>query len=406
VEFDFLHSRTQFRALLDVERMRSDRSGRCFSLVVFILSEADNGLSDRNDGDFLRFAKFLQPGIRATDHAGFVDVDRIGVILWDTDESGAFKFLEKFNTESGTDRPEKCEVFVYPSTYLDDENQAHESAGPGSPHETTDSLLRDSSDSLAVGSTAVAQKTKASVLARQATAARIQENLEVSEELLSELTTEPNGARPRIHSLDSLLVRPMPWWKRAIDIVGAVTGMIVLSPVLLATAVVIKLTSPGPIFFSQMRIGRGGRRFRIHKFRSMIVDAEDQKKQLLDRNEQDGPAFKIEEDPRVTPVGGVIRATSIDELPQLWNVLKGDMSLVGPRPLPCSESDACEVWQKRRLDVTPGLTCIWQVQERRNKIPFADWARMDIRYIVSRSLKLDIKLIFRTIGTVFGIKGV
>ncbi len=154
-EFEFLHSRTQFRAILDVERMRSDRSGRCFSLVVFILSEADDGLSDRNNGDFLRFAKFLQPRIRATDHAGFVDVDRIGVILWDTDESGSWKFLEKFNTELGPDRPEKCEVFVYPSTSLDDENQAHKSAGPGSSHETTDSLTSDSLDSLTVGSTAV-----------------------------------------------------------------------------------------------------------------------------------------------------------------------------------------------------------------------------------------------------------
>ena len=143
----------------------------------------------------------------------------------------------------------------------------------------------------------------------------------------------------------------------------------------------------------------------MYKFRSMVADAEARKAALMSRNEQDGPAFKIEEDPRVTSIGKLLRATSIDELPQLWNVLRGEMSLVGPRPLPCSEAAECEQWQQRRLDVTPGLTCIWQIQDRRNKIPFADWVRMDLEYIRSMSFWRDMSLIFRTICTVIRRKG-
>lgn len=144
----------------------------------------------------------------------------------------------------------------------------------------------------------------------------------------------------------------------------------------------------------------------MYKFRSMVVDAEDRKADLLKENEQDGPAFKMEHDPRITRIGHMIRKTSIDELPQLWNVLRGDMSIVGPRPLPCDETEACEPWQKRRLEVTPGLTCIWQVQDRRTKIPFDEWARMDIRYSESQSPHADASLVIRTLRSIFGRKGV
>jgi len=205
--------------------------------------------------------------------------------------------------------------------------------------------------------------------------------------------------------MDDLFVRRLPLWKRSIDILGSTLGLIVLSPLLLIVAAAIKLTSPGPVFFSQLRSGRGGRPFPMFKFRSMVVDAEERKQELMEQNEQDGPAFKMENDPRITSIGHVIRKTSIDELPQLWNVLRGDMSIVGPRPLPCNETDGCENWQRRRLEATPGLTCIWQVQNRRTKIPFSEWARMDIRYIGSRTLKHDLQLVLKTIRSIVGRKG-
>ena len=136
----------------------------------------------------------------------------------------------------------------------------------------------------------------------------------------------------------------------------------------------------------------------------MCVDAESQKAELRAQSEQDGPAFKMAKDPRVTPLGRLLRKTSIDELPQLFNVLLGDMSLVGPRPLPCEESNRCEAWQRRRLDVTPGLTCIWQVRGR-SKVSFSEWARMDVEYIRSRSLLSDLKLILKTIPAVLFRRG-
>jgi lipopolysaccharide/colanic/teichoic acid biosynthesis glycosyltransferase len=153
------------------------------------------------------------------------------------------------------------------------------------------------------------------------------------------------------------------------------------------------------VFFKQWRSGRGGRPFLCYKFRTMVVDAESRKKQLLARNEQDGPAFKIQDDPRVTPLGRFLRKTSIDELPQFWNVLRGEMSLVGPRPLPCHEAEACRGWLRRRLDATPGLTCIWQVYGR-SRVSFAEWVRMDLRYIRSCTLWHDVKLILQTVPAV------
>jgi lipopolysaccharide/colanic/teichoic acid biosynthesis glycosyltransferase len=163
-------------------------------------------------------------------------------------------------------------------------------------------------------------------------------------------------------------------------------------------------TSPGPLLFKQRRMGLGGRPFQMLKFRTMIVNAEAQRSELLALNEQDGPAFKIKDDPRITRFGKFLRKSSIDELPQLWNVLRGEMSLVGPRPLPCFEAEACEPWQQRRHDVTPGLTCLWQVYGR-SKCKFADWMRLDLRYLASRTLWRDIKLIVLTIPAVLWRKG-
>jgi lipopolysaccharide/colanic/teichoic acid biosynthesis glycosyltransferase len=207
-----------------------------------------------------------------------------------------------------------------------------------------------------------------------------------------------------VQRLENLLVRPLPWWKRAIDIAGAAAGLLVASPVMGVAATLIKYGSKGPVIFTQQRAGLGGRPFTIFKFRTMVVDAEEQKAALRKFSEQDGPAFKLTNDPRITRVGRFLRKTSIDELPQLWNVLRGDMTLVGPRPLPVGESDACERWHRRRLDVTPGLTCIWQVKGR-SKVSFSEWVRMDVAYIRRRTFWNDLRILFETIPAVLLRRG-
>lgn len=190
--------------------------------------------------------------------------------------------------------------------------------------------------------------------------------------------------------------------KRLIDIVGSLCGIILLSPLFLIVAILIKLEDPkGKVFFAQERNGKYPKTFKMYKFRSMVHNAEELLKDLMDRNEQTGPVFKINDDPRITKVGKFIRKTSIDELPQLFNVLKGDMSLVGPRPPIPHEVDQYNSYQMQRLAVKPGLTCIWQVSGR-NNIGFDEWVEMDIEYIKTRNLWLDIKLIFKTVGVLFG----
>jgi lipopolysaccharide/colanic/teichoic acid biosynthesis glycosyltransferase len=205
-------------------------------------------------------------------------------------------------------------------------------------------------------------------------------------------------------ALDDLLIMTMPRWKRLCDIVGAAALLIVSAPLLLVVAVLVKLNSRGSMIFTQRRAGLGGRPFTIYKFRTMVADAASQQQKLRGQSEQDGPAFKLTDDPRVTSFGRWLRKSSIDELPQLWNVIKGDMSLVGPRPLPLEESDACEPWQRRRLHVTPGLTCIWQV-EGRSRVTFAEWVRMDVRYIRRRTLVHDFVILVRTVPAVLFRKG-
>jgi exopolysaccharide biosynthesis polyprenyl glycosylphosphotransferase len=192
--------------------------------------------------------------------------------------------------------------------------------------------------------------------------------------------------------------------KRGMDIVLCSTGIILLSPVFLIVALLIKLDSPGPILFRQLRIGKGRKPFYCLKFRSMTVDAEQKKTEVAHLNEVDGPVFKIRNDPRVTRTGKFLRKLSIDELPQLFNVLRGEMTLVGPRPPIPSEVDNYEEWMLRRLDVTPGITCLWQVSGHSN-VTFEQWMMMDLEYIETCSVWKDIVILFRTIPAVFSGKG-
>lgn len=194
--------------------------------------------------------------------------------------------------------------------------------------------------------------------------------------------------------------------RRAQDIFFSLLAIIVLSPVLLIVALIIYIDDPkGSPIFTQKRVGRDGKTFKLYKFRSMCVDAEAKLKELLAKNEMDGPAFKIKDDPRITRIGHFIRKTSIDELPQLFNILKGDMSIVGPRPAIPREVEMYDDYQRQRLMVTPGLTCYWQIQPNRNDISFDEWMDMDIKYIRERSFWVDWKIIFGTVKAVLKMQG-
>jgi exopolysaccharide biosynthesis polyprenyl glycosylphosphotransferase len=192
--------------------------------------------------------------------------------------------------------------------------------------------------------------------------------------------------------------------KRATDIVIASAGLAVLSPFMLAIALLIRLTSPGPAIFRQIRCGLNGRRFLFYKFRSMCQNAEQMQAAVAHLNARDGAVFKIPRDPRLTPVGRYLRKFSIDEWPQLWNVLRGDMSLVGPRPAIPSEVDRYQRWQRRRLRMRPGLTCLWAIAGRDN-VDFETWMKMDMQYIDNWSLALDWKILLRTIPRVLTGRG-
>jgi len=192
--------------------------------------------------------------------------------------------------------------------------------------------------------------------------------------------------------------------KRLVDVLGAGAAIVLLSPLLAAVAMLVKTTSPGPVLFRQKRSGLHGRVFHMLKFRSMVADAEARRAKLETLNEQDGPVFKIRNDPRVTPLGRFLRKFSLDELPQFFNVLAGDMSLVGPRPPVPAEVAKYEPWQRRRLSVRPGLTCIWQISGR-NRISFEDWMYLDMRYIDHWSLLGDFDLLLRTVPVVVTGRG-
>ncbi|MBU3111057.1 sugar transferase [Clostridium lacusfryxellense] len=189
--------------------------------------------------------------------------------------------------------------------------------------------------------------------------------------------------------------------KRVIDILGALVGIILLSPIMILTVIAIKFNSKGNIVFAQDRVGLNGKMFKMYKFRSMVSNAEELKKELMTENEMSGPMFKIKRDPRVTSVGRFIRKTSLDELPQLFNVLKGNMSLVGPRPNLPQEVSCFSMYHKQKLLAKPGLTCYWQVMGI-NNIGFEEWMDLDIKYIYERSTWVDIKLIIKTFFVLFG----
>ena len=220
--------------------------------------------------------------------------------------------------------------------------------------------------------------------------------------------------RPSVFRHNHIQMRMVLWhstilcsvvFKRMMDIILALIACIVGSPLFLITALLVKLTSPGPIIFSQVRVGRYGRHFKFYKFRSMYIDAEARKAELMKHNESgDGVIFKMKKDPRITPVGRFIRKFSIDELPQLFNVILGDMSLVGPRPPLPSEVRTYTLEERKRLNITPGITCLWQVSGR-SELPFSKQIALDKEYIASQSVWKDFLILLKTIPAILTGKG-
>jgi len=343
-----LRSPSELKTILQRERERTDRTGQQFSVVTLTGDEGEPGRAALEQS-----AQILKRRMRLTDEAGWMNARQIVAVLPGTTLNGAWKFAGDICRRlHGCPRP-ICKVYNYPADWSFDDDTPGRSAG----------RRRDEND-------VVAQPALPQVCDGQ-----------------------PSEA------VNVLFVQGLPVWKRCTDMIGACVGLVLLAPLLGLVAAAVKLTSPGPVLFRQYRTGLGGRRFVLYKFRSMVVDAESRKAELLSLSEQDGPAFKMQHDPRVTRLGRFLRKMSIDELPQLWNVLRGDMSLVGPRPLPCHETAGCQRWQHRRYDVTPGLTCTWQISDCL-KVSFADWVRMDIRYIRSRTLWRDLKLLLKTAAAV------
>jgi lipopolysaccharide/colanic/teichoic acid biosynthesis glycosyltransferase len=364
----------QMQIAIQRESARADRSGGEFALVLIRVKRKDhNALST------VRLAKTVLGRVRATDDVGWYDENHLGVILPDTNAAGAWRFVDQLCTMASRNLPRPlCSVYTYPTKWFTE----HEGL--------TDPVSRNE---LTTGN----GNHNGNGNGRHSVRNLIPYFLDG---VANGLESPPNA----VHRLEMLLARPLPLWKRTLDILGSSVGLVLATPFLLVAALVIKLTSRGPIIFKQQRAGLGGKPFTIYKLRTMIIDAEAKKLELKAQNEQDGPAFKIRDDPRVTRVGRLLRKTSIDELPQLWNVLRGDMTLVGPRPLPVSESEACEGWQRRRLDVTPGLTCIWQVKGR-SRVSFAEWVRMDVAYIRRRTLFNDLRILAQTIPAVLLRRG-
>ena len=330
----------QFDREVARERIRAIRRSIPFCVITMELHKQPHR---RRQARIL--ARLLHRNLRMTDYKAALGAGRFGVLLVDTAESGGHATIERFK-----------KLTQRHGLAVSMQLRVHDPEG-------FDPEPRDSDG---------------------------------SRRCLDEVPTQ--WSRGDSASDDPLISRPVMRLavKRMIDVVGASVGLVVTSPIVVAAMVAIKWGDAGPAMYRQTREGYRGQTFTIFKLRTMVVNAEHSQSDLRAHSHRDGPAFKIVRDPRVTRVGHYLRKTCIDELPQLWNVIRGEMSLVGPRPLPWHESRACERWHRRRLDVRPGLTCDWQIDKTQAE-SFDDWMRLDLRYIDQFSLMRDLRLIAKTI---------
>ncbi len=360
-----------------------------------------------------RFADFLRSELRLFDEIGATE-NSLTILLPETGSKGAETVTDRVSVlADDLGIPLDISVYVFPdddplaSLGIDFSNQkdlppdseqvnghvhANGSANGHShfPGSTPSGFVDDESEMAGKGGTVVLERVRKSKIVRLPGLDRLQ---------VRKLPTH----RPTAE-LTALIEHATPVWKRTMDIVCSLIGLVLTSPIFLLSAIAIRLESSGPVFFRQRREGKDGKIFEILKFRTMDNGAEERQETLRAVNQQDGPAFKVAKDPRVTRVGNFLRKSCIDELPQLVNILFGQMSLVGPRPLPVAESKNCRSWHRQRLTVLPGLTCLWQISGDRD-MKFERWMRLDLEYIRRRSFWFDVKLICRTLLVALRLRG-
>jgi lipopolysaccharide/colanic/teichoic acid biosynthesis glycosyltransferase len=340
-----IHTADAFRAILERERSRAERTGQVFSLVVFGFEKEHN---TDTAAQLERLGHVLGRKVRICDEVGWYDGNRIGTVLPGTSAEGARQFAEIIKERiQGTPLPLTCAIYTYPASWLESDDHPNSKGGRAS---------------------------------------------------------SPDGKS--IEPLDDLFVRSIPVGKRLIDLFVSIPMIILLSPLFLFVAIFIKIVSPGPVFFRQERIGYRGRPFTLWKFRTMHVNnnTEIHMQHIKKAIDSDSPITKLDDlnDNRIIPFGKLLRVSCLDELPQLFNVLMGDMSLIGPRPCLAFEAEKLLQWQKRRFDSLPGMSGLWQVSGK-NHTTFKDMTRFDVRYSRKLSLALDARILLVTVPAILGM---
>ncbi len=371
-----IRSKDEFQEIIDRERDRADRYNGSFSLVSINMQK--NGGS--NDVSQELISALNNRNLRRVDDIGWFCSFHIGVMLHNTGANGA-RCYAKGISDILSNKDIEYSIYTYPNDFKSNNG--------------------DKRSTKSFRSTGTSEDSQKDLRETLFTKHVEEEKPGLAKCISSEVPGVYSSSMLRIKNI---FTKKVPAWKHVVDIVGSTVAILLFSPFIFATAVAIKLSSKGPVIFKQQRAGIGGKPFTFYKFRSMVIDAEEKKKKLLKYNLRTGPVFKMENDPRVTFVGKIIRKWSVDEVPQFFNVLKGNMSLVGPRPPTMDEVPKYIDWHNRRLDIKPGMTCIWQVYARHNKC-FEDWVRLDIKYARSRSFLLDLKILLLTLPAVISQKG-
>lgn len=373
-----ISSKEAFTAILKRERARADRNAHCFSLTVFNVSK------EGSEKTLDRFSDLLTERIRSTDVSGWLTDSHIGVLLPETPAAGAWilaRHVCKVMEEES--RSVKCDVFTYPSTMT----------SRFSDYNPRQMWFEDLAN-------------------HQAEPPSFLEGFSKSK-IPDDLTRSSNGEKPHIPEttpmtgldLMSYLGEAPPPWKRGLDILGAPVLVLLFSPIMVGISLLIKCTSRGPVFFKQQRVGFMGNPFTCFKFRTMHLDADEtvHKDHISTLIQSDTPMTKLDtrKDGRIIPLGGLLRKSGLDELPQLFNVIRGEMSIVGPRPCIPYEYEEYDGWHRRRVDVIPGLTGLWQVKGK-NRTTFNQMMRMDLAYSQRLTLWLDLSILFKTLPAIAG----